>query len=185
MKWSVPPTSNAKIFERGSSCSACSKVARAWSHFPCRRSTDAITQSSWLLFGCRSRAARNCQRPLVIEMPPIVEVPSCDASLRELGAQREGAIGGPASQLELPAGAIEKVVEHAAGLCELGVRQRKLRVQLDRALVHLDRSPRPCFDQELPGVRIPAQIVIVGLQALRRSGVGCRLLGEEQTHIER
>src|SRR5256885_16529039 len=57
------------------------------------------------------------QRPVVIEMPPVVEVPSGDAGLREVGAEREGAIRGVAGQLELPAGAAEEVVEHAAGLC--------------------------------------------------------------------
>src|ERR1051325_6245897 len=61
----------------------------------------------------RAGRAELLQRPVVIEMPPIEEVPSGDAGLREIGAEREGAIRGVAGQLELPAGAVEEVVQNA------------------------------------------------------------------------
>jgi hypothetical protein len=81
------------------------------------------------------------QGPLVIQVPPVVEVAEGDAGLGEVGVERERAVHRLAGQLQLLVGAIEEVVEHAASLCELRVRQREVWVQCDRPLVHFDRAP--------------------------------------------
>ncbi len=109
---------------------------------------------------------------LVVLLLGVAHARSGGQHLGRLGIQRHGTVARRDATLDPFDVLLFQLVDHAAHVGNACVRERELRIQLDRLLEHLERK----IQILAPRVAAAAQVVVVGLQILGRLALDRSLL---------